>query len=798
MAVVSEASKEIQMDRINNKINFLSGEIKRTQNQMNSIYTELDKQYESSKEYNGISMGNLKLKKREYDDKRNHLISCITSLETQISKIPVAEEDYDNSFVEDFLQRVAMIEQQENNMEQKTVDTFSIDNSGRQYVKTKTGIIVPAGKEVKPLPVSMAAKGYICRATTFVSLLNRVISEYRTVYFYGGNGQPATKALWNQLSKVKGVGWWYTGKHLATTKHSFSNNYWAFDCSGFLRAVMWGWCGDSSKTYGGSCFGKNTIVPYHLSGDMIKASPKGKSPYKYVDQATRAVTYCGDTDFSTIVPGECLYMVGHVGAYAGNGMAAECTPSFKNGCQNTYVSNVKSVSASNKRSWAAHGKLPYIDYSNTMSDNLGNGWIAGPGNGGMDTGMGGGLLAQIGYINGVNASDLYESDNYYGYGEKTEFIERTVDSSIVRIVVPKSTTVASLAKSLSMTASNLLALNPSLKKSGSSTSTYASSSTVLNSGMKVYVPASAYTAAKEAATSSYNNAASQIEEIDKLLSKFQDDSETLVSSSYTTSASKSASTSISTLLTTKAKAVVVDDEASILTTTKSGSSSSAKATNYATASSSGQTNSEKMRDYKGWTRVYDTGPYEGYADARIIITKNGSTRVLKTVISPTGFSDVFSNNVNLQQTAGGWFIARHGENPVNLSISGLMLDTDANAEKHNFIKEWKNYLTDKKSTRTGLFYNNSTVKIQLEGIRYEGILDSINFTKDAARLNVYNFNMNFTCVDYKVTRSVSGAIGRLGKKKTSTTKSGSKAKISTQSSPSTQVMATSLYRTMTK
>lgn len=778
MAVVSEASKEIQMDRINNKINFLSGEIKRTQNQMNSIYSELDKKVESSKEYNGISMNNLKLKKREYDDKKNHLISCITSLEAQINKIPVVEKDYDANFVEDFLQRVATIENQENNgeVEGQSISTFSIDDTNRQYVKTKNGIIVPAGKELKPLPVSMSAKGYACRATTFAKLLKRVISEYRTVYFYGSNGQLSSSKLFSQLKRSFPK--FYTSSRYAKLSPTFGKNYWAFDCSGLLRAVLWGWCGDTSKTNGGSGLGKGSVVPWHTSSYMIGSCPNG-----------------GSSNFKNIEVGECVWVPGHIGAYVGNNQCAESTPRWDNCSQLSTLGNVTS-SGNKVRSWSKHGKLPYIDYSNTMTDNLGNGWIAGPGNGGMDTGTG--IIAQIGYINGVNASDLYESDNYYGYGEKTEFIERTVDSSIVRIVLPKSTTVASLAKSLSMTTSNLLALNPSLKKSGSSSSsssTYASSSTVLNSGMKVYIPASAYTAAKEAATSSYNNAATQIEEIDKLLSRFQDDSETLVSSSYTTSASKSASTSISTLLSSKNKAIVADDDVSVLT---SSSKAKSKRTNYATSSSSGQTNSEKMRDYKGWTKVYDTGPYEGYADARIIITKNGSTRVLKTVISPTGFSDVFSSNVNLQQTAGGWFIGRHGENPVNLSVSGLMLDTDANPEKHAFIKEWQNYLTDKKSSRTGLFYNNSTIKIQLEGIRYEGILNSVNFTKDASRLNVYNFNMNFTCVDYKVTRSVSGAISRLGKKKTNVKRSGSRAKISAQESKSTQVMAASLYRTMTK
>ena len=102
MAVVSEASKEIQLDRINNKVSFLNDEIKKTLNQMNNIYLELDNKKESTKDFNGISMGELKSKKREYDDKRNHLMSCITSMENQINKIPINDENYDDDFIEDF------------------------------------------------------------------------------------------------------------------------------------------------------------------------------------------------------------------------------------------------------------------------------------------------------------------------------------------------------------------------------------------------------------------------------------------------------------------------------------------------------------------------------------------------------------------------------------------------------------------------------------------------------------------------------------------------------------------------
>lgn len=773
MIATSQASKEVQLDRINNKINFLNSEINRTINQMNNIYLEIDNEAESTSVYNGISIGNLNIKRREYDDKKNHLMSCITSLETQINKIPVQEEDYSQEFIENFLNEVKEIEK--NRKEEDVYGEVAIaSNTSSSYIKTKSGLIVPRGKELKMLKAS--ATGYVCRAQTFAKLLRRVTSEYKTIYMYGSNGQRPTQSLLNSL-KVKFPGS-YSTKQVNAIKATFGKNYWAFDCSGFLRAILWGWRGDDSETYGGSCLGKGSIVPWHTSGVMIDSCPGD-----------------GSYDFSDIVTGECVWMPGHIGAYVGNGQCAESTPRWANGAQITVLANNPMGATGNSRKWVRHGKLPYIDYSNTMTDNLGNGWIAGPGNGGMST-SGGGIVA-YGYINGLNVTDIYESDNYYGYGQKTEFIERTESASVVRLVVSQSTTVSNLAKSLSMTTTNLLNLNPSLKSSSSSSSSAASSkassSSVINSGTTIYVPASAYTAAKEKATSSYNTASAQIEQLNKLLSVIKGDTSL---ASYVTSMSTLTSETTEEPVTSVNKMLASSSSSAASSSTKATSSSSS--TNYATSSSDGQTNSEKMRDYKGWTRVYDTSPYKDYADARIIIVKDGKTRVIRTVISPTGYSESYSNSINLQQTTGGWFMARHGENPVNLTITGVMLDTDANPEKHAFIKEWKDYLRDKQGTRTGLFYNKSSVKIQLEGIRYEGVINSISFTKDANTPSLYNFTLSFSCVNYKITRSISGAVKRLGKRGSSSSSkaSSSTAKISSSNSTKTKAIGNALYKTI--
>lgn len=75
---------------------------------------------------------------------------------------------------------------------------------------------------------------------------------------------------------------------------------------------------------------------------------------------------CGRTaskDFSRIVIGEFLYNEGHGGLYIGDGLCVECTPSWKDGIQITAVRNITNRNDYNGRTWTAHGKLPWVDYS---------------------------------------------------------------------------------------------------------------------------------------------------------------------------------------------------------------------------------------------------------------------------------------------------------------------------------------------------------------------------------------------------------------------------------------------------
>ena len=124
-------------------------------------------------------------------------------------------------------------------------------------------------------------------------------------------------------------------KIMAATSDTFG-----FDCVCLIKGLLWGWAGNASKTYGGATYCANNVPD--ISADQI-------------------INKCKDvsTDFSRIAVGELLWMKGHVGIYIGDGMAVECTPSWKDCVQVTTVRNIK---AGTGHQWTKHGKLPYVTY----------------------------------------------------------------------------------------------------------------------------------------------------------------------------------------------------------------------------------------------------------------------------------------------------------------------------------------------------------------------------------------------------------------------------------------------------
>lgn len=172
----------------------------------------------------------------------------------------------------------------------------------------------------------------------FVEKIKKVATDYKTLYVFGCFGAPMTDS--NKKRYCNNTD--YNKKAARTKKiNAASSDTFGFDCVNFIKGVLWGWSGDASKTYGGAKYASNNVPDINADSMITKCSNLS-------------------TDFSKIEIGEAVWIKGHIGVYIGDGLAIECTPTWKDGVQVTACN--KSVPGYNRRNWTKHGKLPYITY----------------------------------------------------------------------------------------------------------------------------------------------------------------------------------------------------------------------------------------------------------------------------------------------------------------------------------------------------------------------------------------------------------------------------------------------------
>ncbi len=180
----------------------------------------------------------------------------------------------------------------------------------------------------------------VMKASEFVEKLKDIANNYKTLYVMGCFGSPMTEERKSYFKKHHEYNRRANPKKAieAATADTFG-----FDCVCLIKGVLWGWNGDKTKYHGGASYLANGVKDVDADG---------------------MIALCSDvsTDFSNVSVGEALWCKGHIGVYIGDGLAVECTPSWKNKVQITAVKNIGAKSGYNARVWTKHGKLPYIKY----------------------------------------------------------------------------------------------------------------------------------------------------------------------------------------------------------------------------------------------------------------------------------------------------------------------------------------------------------------------------------------------------------------------------------------------------
>lgn len=172
----------------------------------------------------------------------------------------------------------------------------------------------------------------------FARTLINIAVNLKTVYIVGAFGWALNDAM-----KQRAVNAYPYNK---SNKHTFENlsaDYFGFDCICLIKAVLWGFCGDSSKSYGGAVYQSNGVPDI----DETEFFEKCKNI---------------STDFKNIEIGELVWIPGHIGVYVGDGLVVECTHRWKNGVQLTALHNIATKDGYYGRMWSRHGKCTYIQY----------------------------------------------------------------------------------------------------------------------------------------------------------------------------------------------------------------------------------------------------------------------------------------------------------------------------------------------------------------------------------------------------------------------------------------------------
>lgn len=187
-------------------------------------------------------------------------------------------------------------------------------------------------------------KGNVMDSKTFIDKLYDIMNNYKTVYMWGCFGSPVTNSIIDQ--KAKQYPSWYTTARKNKLKSLVGKGYFSFDCVNLIKGILWGWNGNKNASWGGVKYASNGVPD--INADAFIKACKGVS-----------------TNFNNIVPGEVVWIPGHVGVYVGDGKVIEITPSWTGDVQLTALLNKGPIAGLNGRRWTSHGKMPYINYVST-------------------------------------------------------------------------------------------------------------------------------------------------------------------------------------------------------------------------------------------------------------------------------------------------------------------------------------------------------------------------------------------------------------------------------------------------
>ncbi len=180
------------------------------------------------------------------------------------------------------------------------------------------------------------------KASVFLKKIKDIEQNYKTMYAWGCFGCPLKASV--IAEKANQYSDWYTPSVIAALKKAGNRGAFGFDCVNLIKGVLWGWSGKANEKWGGAEYNSNGVLDLTADGffDICKE-------------------FSNDFESTELLPGEAVWVTGHIGVYIGDGMVIECTPAWSGDVQKTICKNINHAEGKGRK-WTAHGKIPYIQY----------------------------------------------------------------------------------------------------------------------------------------------------------------------------------------------------------------------------------------------------------------------------------------------------------------------------------------------------------------------------------------------------------------------------------------------------
>ena len=183
------------------------------------------------------------------------------------------------------------------------------------------------------------------KSKPFVSKLIDIAKNYKTLYVMGCFGAPIIGSSVDRYCTNHKYNKQPTRTSMIKAAANQKPPVYGFDCVCLIKGVLWGWSGNENHIYGGANYASNGVPDVDANTFFNKCIDKNNK------------------NWQDMIPGEAVWCQGHIGVYVGDGLVVECTPSWANKVQITYVGNIGSKSGYKSRTWTKHGKIPWVDYS---------------------------------------------------------------------------------------------------------------------------------------------------------------------------------------------------------------------------------------------------------------------------------------------------------------------------------------------------------------------------------------------------------------------------------------------------